>query len=163
MKNISHLKFPAFNKKFLIGIISSVLLVIIIGCDDTSTGPDYPDEISYVRVIHQSSAKNQLDITYEWLQSGNRHTLLRDLEYGEQYGYYTFETAPIVFRAYYSNTSVTASVDTLEMEDEKGYTIFVNDLSASINPRLMTFEDTNEQPNEGKVFVRFINLAPMQI
>lgn len=158
MKNIFRLNFTTFNT-FLFFIALFLFILLLSGCEDNGTDPYYPDEISYLRILHQSSSGDELDFTYEWINSGNEFGWIHGMDYDEQYGYYAFESSPLIIRAYFHNTSIVASSDTLELSEDKSYSIFANDYSASINPQLMTYEDTKLSPQPGKVLVRFINLG----
>ncbi len=142
--------------RFLIFIIIS--LFMFSACESSVTDSE-PEEISNIRVIHSSASAGNLDFYYRRVGESTDWRLVSGVDFGEQYGFYSFYTSSIIYSAYYTNTSIVAAKDTLNLENGKFYTIVANDLDASINPSLLAFEDTNEKPSAGRTLLRFINLT----
>lgn len=149
--------------KFGVIVLMTIIMFAAIGCEDnvTNTGPDNTtnEDVSYIRVIHSAASTGNLNFYYKAVDSEDEYSLVDDVSYNSQYGYYGFYTQTLTYITYYTNTSIAASLTTLTMEKDKSYTIIASDLDASANPSLMIYNDTDETPNEGNVFLRFINLS----
>ena len=136
-----------------------IIFILLTSCEDTVTDYEDPPGTAQVRIINSAANVGDLDFCYKWLESGSTGCLAQDVNYLDQYGYYSFETSKVLFYAYYENTNIIAAKDTVDLLDGEKYSIIASNKITSINPSLITFFDTNDEPSDGEVLLRFINLT----
>lgn len=133
------------------------VITVFWGCekDQTQNDADY----AWVRFIHSAASTGEIDFTYLSLDDGVYLTAVSDAVYGEQYGYFALIPEVRTFRVYLPGTDISVAEATLSLSLDQHYTIVATDLEVTINPSLITVEDTTETAPEGKAFVRFMHAS----
>jgi hypothetical protein len=143
-----------------VSLASLILLVLVIaGCDDGSTGSDDDYVYASVRFIHSAPSTDMIDFAYMVYGENYYADAATEVSYGEQNGYFSFAAGSRSFRAYLSSTSISAASVTFTLAENGKYTVVANDLDAAINPELLAVADTTQLASEGKSFLRFLNVS----
>jgi hypothetical protein len=134
-----------------------VMAVGFWGCggDSTDSGTTYAS----VRFIHSSPSIDLMDFACLVQNEDYYYSIVEEVAYGEQHGYYSVVSGTRSFRVYTSGTSLSIASITFSSESGRKYTIIADDLDAAINPSLLAIADTTEAPESGKAFLRFVHVS----
>jgi hypothetical protein len=138
-----------------------IFLLILFACNSTvndSPAPETPtSEVAHVRLIHSASSSAGLDFTYKDVSDNYYYVLQEDATYGNQYGYFDLYTGQRQLKVYLSNSQIAVADITLSLVKDQKYTLVACDYEATINPKLLAFDDTLAIPESEMSYVRFIH------
>jgi hypothetical protein len=128
------------------------ILLLASACLDDDNQNLEPIETAYVSLYHASPDAPDLDIIVDERRINNN-----PFDYGEYTGYLRFYTGARNLRFGPYGASNVVVDTTLELADNKAYSIFVVDSYQHAD--VLVTEDSGE-PGEGQAMVRFLNLSP---
>jgi len=112
-----------------------------------------------IRFIHSAASTDAIDFYYLDLNTNSMDGIFSYAEYGTQYGYYDFGSGAFGFEAVLSGTNLSGASIADDFEDGGKYSVVAVDFEATLNPALLVFTDTNEEPLTGNTFFRFIHAS----
>lgn len=148
------------KNKTIIVLMMALAVIFLNGCNDNDDYYDDDDyESAFIRFVHVAASVGELYIQYKEPDDDFERRLISGLSYGEKYGYYEFETREVEFLAYYENSNIVISRQTIDLRNDVSYTIFLNDINLIINPEMMVAVDSSYNSDSEQVLYRFINLS----
>jgi len=140
-----------------------IALVVLLG-NGGCTAKDTNDPHARINFFHAVTNGPDVDIQLRGSRNKTAHTIFKNIEYTDYTEYYNAAGGmyDIIVVAHANHSKVILMESGVILENDVDYTIVITGLLSNLEKyplRLMTFQDDNNDPDEGKAKLRFIHIA----